>query len=347
MTTSAPPSQLDSADMHGAIGSLPDQLRSAYSAASSALDGTSLQTPRALVVCGMGGSGVGGDLLAATADLSVPVVGVKGYDIPAWVGSDDLVVCVSYSGNTAETLACANAAHDAGAPIVAITSGGKIGGLAEGWNAPIVPVQSGMQPRAAVGQLYASLVAVAERASALRDAEELLTEAAAGAQLVVDEHSELSNEEAPAAVLARSLEGYLVVVYGAGPTAAVAGRWKAQINENAKLPAYSNTYPELDHNEIVGWQFARATGARWAVVELVGPGERSENTARMEATMALVADSVDAHRRIHARTASRAGGVFELTALGDYLSLHLALLRGIDPSPVERIESLKERLGGK
>jgi glucose/mannose-6-phosphate isomerase len=139
----------------------------------------------------------------------------------------------------------------------------------------------------------------------------------------------------------------VIVVSGSGHTEAVAHRWKAQVNENSKVPCFANAYPELCHNELVGWEFARSTGSRWALVELL-PFEVSEAVrARFDITRRLIAESLDVDLRFEPRSRSRAAATFEQLAWGDYVSIYLALLRGIDPTPVDRIHALKGELAGR
>ena len=342
--------------MLGAIATLPAQLRDGYARSVKAQeqvarawpqDAASV-TPRTLVICGMGGSGVGADLLPAVFATRGPVFAVKGYELPEWVSDEDRVVCVSYSGNTAETIACFKAAIKRSVVAAVVTSGGTIGTLAAEQDLPIVDIPQGMQPRAAVGVLFGALAGIAEALNVVDDAEDVIGQAAAGAQVVIDLHVEGEGDsaDAPALGLARQLEDCAVVIYGSGVTVPVAQRWKAQINENGKVPAFANAYPELDHNELVGWEYAGASGARWALVELVAANVLPEIRLRMDVTRELIDESLVAALRLDALSVSRAGSVFELLAWGDYVSVYLALLRGIDPSPVDRITALKERLGG-
>ena len=360
MTTTTLDSLLahDISDMLGAAATLPAQLPDGLARAERVRDaleaawpGDKNATPRTLVVCGMGGSGVGADLLPAAADVNAPVVAVKGYDLPGWVSDEDRVVCVSYSGATSETLACFGQALDRSIVAAVITTGGELGERARAEGIPVVELPSGMQPRAAVGVIFGALVGVADALGIADDAGRIVEEAVAGAKVVVDEHvgagPEHGGDEPPALGMARQLHDKVVVVSGAGHTEAVAHRWKAQVNENSKVPCFANAYPELCHNELVGWEFARATGASWALVELL-PFEASEAIrARFDITLRLVGESIDDVLRFEPSATTRAGATFEQLAWGDYVSIYLALLRGIDPTPVERIHSLKAELAGR
>ncbi|MCW2924428.1 MAG: bifunctional phosphoglucose/phosphomannose isomerase [Thermoleophilia bacterium] len=348
----------DVADMLGAVATLPGQLPDGLARANRVRDALTASwpsdrgaTPRTLVVCGMGGSGVGADLLPAAADVRAPVVAVKGYELPGWVTDEDRVVCISYSGATAETLACFDQALERSVVAAVITSGGELANRARAADVPVVELPGGGQPRAAVGVIFGALAGVAAALGVVVDPEALVREAAEGAALVVDEHvgtgPEHGGDQPPALELARQLHDHAIVVYGAGHTVAVAHRWKAQVNENGKVPCFANALPELDHNELVGWEFARATGARWALVELLPLGASEAITARFDITRRLMSDAIDVDLRFEPRSTTLAGATFEQLAWGDYVSVYLALVRGIDPSPVERIQSLKGELGGR
>lgn len=360
MTTLA---TVDRSDMLGAIATLPSQLRDGLVRSEDvrvdienswpADSHAGVARPRTLVVCGMGGSGVGADLLVAAFQLRSPVVPVKGYDLPEWVSDEDRVVCVSYSGETSETLSCMRAAMERSVVAAVITTGGKLASIATAQDIPVVTLPGGMQPRAAVGVLFGALAGVAEALNVVDHAGEVVEEAARGAESVIEQHGTTGDalaegDDAPPALrFARELDGTVVCVYGSGPTAAVAWRWKAQINENGKLPAFANAYPELNHNELVGWERATTGGTRWSLIELVSADTSSPVRARMDITRELIASEVGATLRIEAVNTSRAGSVFELLTWGDYVSVYLALLAGIDPSPVERIRSLKDQLAGR
>jgi glucose/mannose-6-phosphate isomerase len=348
----------DTSDMLGAAASLPAQLPDGLERAER--ERTKLEeawprdrgaTPRTLVVCGMGGSGGGADLLPAAAEVNAPVIAVKGYELPSWVGDEDRVVCVSYSGATSETLSCFEQAISRSVVAAVITTGGELGERASAESIPVVELPAGMQPRGAVGVIFGALLGVADALGVVDDAAGTIEAAVDGANLVVDEHTgsgpEHGGSEPPALDFARQLYDHAIVVSGSGHTEAVAHRWKAQVNENSKVPCFANAYPELCHNELVGWEFARATGAKWALVELL-PFEASDAIrARFDITRRLIADSLDVDLRFEPRSRNRAAATFELLAWGDYVSIYLALLRGIDPTPVDRIHALKGELAGR
>jgi len=348
----------DISDMLGAAASLPAQFPDGLERAERVRERLEAAwpqdrgaTPRTLVVCGMGGSGVGADLLPAAADVHAPVIAVKGYELPGWVTDEDRVVCVSYSGATSETLACFAQAIDRSVVAAVITTGGELAERARAEDIPVVELPAGMQPRAAVGVIFAALAGVADCLGVIDDAAAVVAEAVAGASIVVDQHTgsgpEHGADAPPALELARQLYDHVVVISGAEHTAAVAHRWKAQINENGKVPCFANAYPELCHNELVGWEYARATGARWALVELLPFAASDAIRARFDITRRIISESLDVDLRFEPSASTKAGATFEQLAWGDYVSIYLALLRGIDPTPVDRIHELKGELAGR
>ena len=348
--------EIDRAGMLAEVAGLPRQLREGYEHARAGLAGAFFGTfpaippaePDGLVVCGMGGSAIGADLvLACLPGLRVPATVVRGYALPEWAGPETLVVVVSYSGETEEALACAAQARARDCVPVCVTSGGSLAALADAEGLPLVRVPGGGQPRAAVGSLSMPLLATLEAAGLCH--EHAGDVAAAAAQLEADNAilgPDSAEDDNPAKALARRLEKRLAVVYGAGATAPVARRWKGQINENAKAPAFFNELPELDHNELMGWtSLPHVTSSTVALFLHDESGEerlarRAELTAREYEALGVSTELVAA------RGASRLARLFSLVQLGDYVSCYLALLYGVDPTPVDAIQAFKASLAG-
>jgi glucose/mannose-6-phosphate isomerase len=303
---------------------------------------------REAVVCGMGGSAIAGDLVADAYSerLRRPLAVVRDYSLPGWVGRDTLVILSSYSGNTEETLTCAMQALEREALVVAVTSGGKLAEFYGAQGVPVVRLPGDIpQPRAAVVHLLVSMLVVLERMAILPALAEDLGEGEAALAAAAGANApERPVAENPAKRLAAALNGGLPIIYGAEATAAVARRWKGQINENAKLPAAWAALPELDHNEIVGFEAAGDLGRAFRVVMLRDPRHHRQVHRRFELTKELVAPAVDRVLEVTAEGRSPLARVLDLVSLGDYASLYLACLRGIDPGPVDIIERLKDRL---
>ncbi len=347
---------IDRDGMFAEVAGLSRQLREGYEAARGRLAGAFIGTfpavppaePSGVALCGMGGSAIGADLiLACLPGLSVPATVVRGYALPEWVTPEMLVIVVSYSGETEEALACAAQARSRGCAPVCVSSGGNLGAFAEAEGLPLVPVPGGGQPRAAVGHLSMPLLATLEASGLCHEHAGDVDEAAA---LLEADNAILGpaspDEDNPAKALARRLGQRLAVVYGAGPTGPVARRWKGQINENAKAPAFFNELPELDHNELMGWtSLSHVTSSTVALFLLDEGGEerlarRAELTARQYEALGVATELVAA------RGDSRLARLFSLVQLGDYVSCYLAVLYGVDPTPVDAIQALKANLAG-
>ncbi|CAA9486531.1 MAG: hypothetical protein AVDCRST_MAG65-1766 [uncultured Solirubrobacteraceae bacterium] len=295
------------------------------------------------VVAGMGGSGVGGRLaLGAIGDrLRRPMVVAQGYHLPAWVGDDVLVLVSSYSGGTEEALSCYDDAKRRGARRVVATTGGELAERARADRVPVVPLPGGFQPRAAVG--YATVVAL-ELAALCGVAPSLRAEVEAAAVLVerlAGEWGPAGSEDNEAKALARRFHATIPVVVGAEMTAAVAYRWKSQLNENAKLPAFASEIPEAGHNEVCGWP---AADGRLGAVLLSEPGLHERNRRRMELTGRLIADAGAPVASVEAKGGSVVERMFSLILLGDLVSLYCAVLRGVDPVEIAMIDRLKSEL---
>ncbi len=317
--------------MREAIAGLPGQLREGGRLGEAA--GAALDLPSAVVFAGMGGSGIGGELLRGLiADTCpVPITRVRGFGIPTWARAGTLVVCVSYSGSTAETLSCARQAQRQGASMLAVAGGGELAALAQEWGVSRALVPGGLQPRAALGYLFGAIAAAFGQAGLAPAG--LAEQAAAGAELADrDEARELGER----------LASTVPLIYGAGPLAVVAYRWKTQLNENAKLPAFSHAFPEMGHNEIVGWEGADL--ASFAAVFLRDPTSRPENRRMMDATRDLIEADAAFVAEVEALGATPTARAFSLVAHGDWVSYYAALARGVDPTPVDRIGALKDRL---
>jgi glucose/mannose-6-phosphate isomerase len=285
-----------------------------------------------LVVCGMGGSAIGGDLAAAALGdrATRPITTVRGYALESWTSPDSLVLCASYSGNTEETLACFEAAGVAGAGRVVLTTGGKLAELARAEGVPVIGAPAGMQPRAAV--IY-MIVGVLECAALCGAAPGLHSEIDTAAELL----STITPEDAPV------LGGAIPVIHGAGPTAAVARRWKTQINENAKAAAFFSELPEANHNEICAWE--RSSG--FSAVFLEDPDQHPRIKRRIDLTVAEVERAGAPALRVQARGETRLERVLSLVMLGDIASVRLAEQDGVDPSDIAAIVRLKDALDDK
>jgi glucose/mannose-6-phosphate isomerase len=256
-----------------------------------------------------------------------------------------MVLCASYSGNTEETLAAYEGAQALGATVIAVTTGGKLAAQARADGVPVIPLPGGFQPRHA--SAYALVVAL-EVAGVCGAGERLHAEidvAAAHAEKLVEQWGPSGPDDCLAKSLARGLHGTIPQITGAGLTAPLAYRWKTQINENVKAPAFSSELPEMDHNEIVGWESARELGPLSAVF-LDDSDLHPRIRQRIELTRGLIASRGGATFRVETVGETRVERLISLLLLGDLVSLYLAVLRGVDPAPIDVIDQLKAALTG-
>lgn len=338
---------LDSEGMLQQIHHLPDQCRTAW----ADLEGWELpeshRHPKAVAIAGMGGSAIGGDLLRTWAEplAPVPIVVVRDYRLPAWVGPGTLVVASSYSGETEETLAAFQEALERGAPVVALTTGGRLAEWAEARGVPLVRMRHRSVPRAALGASFVSLLGIAHRAGLVPDPRPDLDEALAEMERLREEiDAAVPEEKNPAKRLARALHGRPVLVCGAEHLREVARRWKGQCNENAKTWAFHEEVPELHHNSILAYEGQPTVSRLVGVVLLTSPDYHPRNALRFGATEALLARYGVAHFRVEARGASRLAQMLTALYFGDYVSFYLAVLNGQDPTAMGTITYLKEVL---
>ena len=316
---------------------IPDQLRDAL----WRVEGARLAESESagLLVCGMGGSAIGGDLAAAALGdrLTKPVATVRGYALPSWATSDWMVLCSSYSGETEETLACYAAAEALGSGRVVASTGGSLVDQARAAGVPVVGLPGIFQPRAAVAYMF---VVAAEVAALAGAAPRVHTEIDTAAAFLGEQLDALRRQ---AAEIAERLDGTIPVFYGADLTAPVARRWKTQVNENAKLPSFWAGLPEADHNEICGWN-ETAAGAGLAAVFIEDRDQHPRERRRFELTATAVGEAATA-LRLETVGETRVERLFWAVVLGDLVSLELAERRGVDPLPVEAIERFKQEMG--
>jgi glucose/mannose-6-phosphate isomerase len=314
---------------------LPDQLRDAlWRIETARLKGAD---SAGLMVCGMGGSAIGGDLAAAAIGdrLTRPLVSIRGYELPSWATPEWTVLCSSYSGNTEETLACFEAAEALGARRLVASTGGQLVDQAREAGVPVIGLPGIFQPRFAVAYMFA----IAAEAAALAGvAPRIRTEIDAAAAFL---EAQLDQIQTQAAEVAGQLGDAVVVVYGSDLTAPVARRWKTQINENAKAPAFAAELPEADHNEICGW--SPGSGAeRMAAVFLEDCDQHPRERQRFELTAELVGEEAATVVRLETAGETRVERLLWATLLGDLVSMEMASRRGVDPAAIVAIDRLKE-----
>jgi len=301
-----------------------------------------------IVVLGMGGSAIGGDLLSnyLADELSIPIVVIRGYDIPGFVDENSLVFAVSYSGNTEETISALKKCLEAKARIIALTSGGKLAVLSQENNFPVIKVPAGIQPRAAISYLFFPILKALERLGLIKERSSEIEETISILQDLSREYCAKSpSENNLAKKVALSLYQHLPLVYGSeGLLGAVAMRWKTQINENSKWPCFWNVFPELDHNEIVGYEIENKINRQVKIIYLQDKEGLLRVEQRRKITRKIIEDKVAEFIVCPTKGKGKMSRMFSLIFLGDLASYYLAILNQVDPSPVACIEDLKKEL---
>ena len=303
---------------------------------------------RSIVVSGQGGSAIGGDILRSYAldRCRVPVLVNRDYVLPAFVNELTLVLAVSYSGNTEETLSAYQQARQCGADIIVVSSGGRLSEMARNDGFLVVEVPGGMSPRAASGYLFCPLVLILEKMDLLKGARLDLQETGQVLKELREEiNPAVAKENNFARQLARQMKDRIPVIWGSSAHSDIAAmRWKAQINENAKAPAYYNAFPELDHNELVGFEAPAELLARLLVIIMCDPDDHEQVKKRIRITGNIIREKVAGVIEIKTRGSSWLAKLYSLIYTGDYASFYLALEYGINPTPVNVIDYLKAEL---
>ena len=338
----------DSEDMLHLLSAFSEQCRHAREIAdtfrSSRRDE---RMPSNIVIAGMGGSAIGGDLVKAVLNdqSPIPIFVHRNYILPAFVTSQTLFIAASYSGNTEETLKSVETAYARGAEIIAVTSGGKLKAFVNEYHLPCLLIPSGQPPRASLGYLSIPILlsltrmGFAPNLSLTRDLEEAI---GLLAQMAEDFHPDVSDNLPKQ--LAQQLHGKLPVLYAPQELEAVAMRWKGQISENSKSLAYYNVFPEMNHNEIEGWKHIPALTKQFCVLQLRDPIAPPQTNRRMDITTDLIRQHTAGVTQVYSQGQSFLARLFSFIAIGDWTSFYLAILYEQDPTPVARIEELKRRL---
>lgn len=298
-----------------------------------------------VVFAGMGGSALAAEYARVFPKLEVPFVIEKGYDLPAFADESTLVICASYSGNTEETLSVLEQAHDKQLTVAVIASGGKLAQKAADYGYPIALLPAAPQPRTAVLYAYRALCEILIAAGLADDSLiELLEstvpelqQATAGWQPSVPETQNYAKQ------LAEKLLGKTLIIYGGAVTYPAAYKWKISANENAKNLAWCNVLPEFSHNEFIGWS-SHPVEKPFAVIDLLSSYEHPRIRKRFELTDRLLSGRRPAAITIEAEGSNELAQILYLILLGDFTTTYLAILNGVDPTPVDLVEKFKQEL---
>ncbi len=341
---------LDSQDVLGTVERFDAQCREGWTLGLSTPELPDASGVDSIVVLGMGGSGISGEVVQAIVEprLPVPFVTIKGYGpLPEWIGRNSLVFAVSYSGDTEETLEAVEVARSRGARIVAVCSGGRLADRALTWGTAHISIPPGGQPRASLGWLAMSILGALSAVGLVPD----LSQEAGEAVEVLGAIAERCNRAVPAEdneakELARRLVGKVPVIYGAHGVGAVAAqRFKTDLNEYAKTPAFYNYLPELDHNEIAGYAgLSDLTSSAFHGVMLRDSGEHDRVSLRFDVTRKLIEPSLAGVAEVRSEGRSSVARLLSLVLITQLAAIYLGVAYGNDPGPVEVIDELKAEL---
>ncbi len=303
--------------------------------------------PKAVIVAGMGGSAIGGELLKDWSYdmITIPVEVCREYTLPAFADKTTLTFIVSYSGETEEALSVFLDAVKRNCMMVCITSGGTLLDFAEKLKIPSVRIPEGIPPRAALPYLFTPKLIILEKLGVITRVSGGISEAVSVLRQVCSENApQMPLKENFSKKIAAAVYGTVPVVYGLGFYRSVAQRFKQQFNENSKIPSKWEVFPELNHNEVVGWEEAEKLAHNFSVLILRDKNEAKPIRCRIEATKELLRSKVRGIYEVWSQGRGKLAKMLSTTAIGDFTSVYLAILRGIDPTPVKSISMLKDKI---
>lgn len=339
--------RIDQGNMIGLCERMPDFCKDALKRAEEVQ--IHHRQPRNFVVAGMGGSAIGGELLKDWLydRVSIPIEVCRDYTLPAYVDEKSLVVAISYSGETEETLNAFLQAVKRRCMVVSVSSGGHLQAFSKKLETPHIPIPEGFHPRAAIAYLFFPLVKIAEKVGVSKEKSEV-EEALKVLQEISKENAfESPLENNKAKKLATEVESTIPVFYGFRQYSAVARRLKCQFNENSKVPSKFDVLPELNHNEVVGWEAPNSLTKAFSAIFIRDSAEPPEIRQRIEITKQIVSPKVSKTLEIQAEGKQKLARMLSTMYVGDFASLYLALLRGVDPAPTETIAFLKQEMKKK
>ncbi|HWQ80799.1 MAG TPA: bifunctional phosphoglucose/phosphomannose isomerase [Ignavibacteria bacterium] len=302
---------------------------------------------RNIIINGLGGSAIGGDILRSytAGEMEIPVAVNRNYSLPAYAGKNTLAILSSYSGNTEETVSAFNDALKKGCSIICVTSGGTIEKLAAKHKKDVIKIPGGLQPRCALGYSFFSLLILFTKLGFIKDKSDEINDVIINLEQGLSEYVNPSFEFNEALRIAAALKGRLPVVYSSADVLdAVNLRWRGQISENAKILAYGNLYPEMNHNELVGWELNEDILKNTAVIFLKDSSDNERIKLRMKITEKVFRKRAGIVFDLSSDCRTRLGRIFDLIYLGDWVSYYLSVFNEVDPTPVNAISKLKKEL---
>lgn len=340
--------KIDKADMLGKVMKLSEMVKLGLKTGENAVIPEGYKKVKKVLYTGLGGSGISGDILKnlLCGKCRIPVFVNRNYTIPGWVDASTLVFAASLSGNTEETIAAFKEALSKKAKVVVITSGGKLRTLAEKNNLPVLLVPGGNPPRASLPYLlFPALFVMKKLGFTAIKAPEFIESIDLLEDLAKSYAPEIKLKDNPAKQLAVKLHKKPVLVFGsADNTDAVAVRWKCQLAENSKVFGFASTIPEMNHNEIVGWELLKENLKKYAVLFLRTQDDLPQVKKRFLLTRKIISRKAGWTGEVNAAGKTPLARQLSLIYFADFVSVYLALLHGVDPTPIKAIDYFKANL---
>ena len=339
--------EIDKDDMYQSIWDFPENIIDAIELSENITLKNEYRDLNNIIIAGMGGSAIGGDVVYSLIknEIKIPFVVNRGYDLPAWANSSTLIICSSYSGNTEETISILEEAKSLDAKVIGITTGGVLESLCKNYSFDFVNIPSGLQPRAALAFSFIPLLYILKKTSLINVEVKNWLESSVDLIKSKREEYSLNKENNPVYQLANKLYNKLPIIYAdSGSLETVAVRFKGQICENSKILAYHSIYPEMNHNEIVGWENNEEYFSNYYVLWLMDEEMNSRNKSRKNIISEILSDLNVSQQEIKVDGNSFKERFLLLIHYGDWLSYWCAILHNTDPSPVKNIQTLKDKL---
>jgi len=338
---------VDRSDMYSLLRSFPEQVNTALTIAGNVKVPFRAGGISRVILTGLGGSAIGGDLLRAylSSELPIPFLVNRNYTLPECAGRTTLVIVSSYSGDTEETVSAYREALKRRAKILCISSNGATERLARAKRNTFIKIPGGLPPRAALGYSFFPMLVTLSRIGLIPDKSRDMRETLAIIRRKTEEYGNPQSADNTALTLAHQLRGRLGVLYSATDHLdAVATRWRCQLAENAKTLASANTLPEMNHNELVGWKALGPQMADMQVIFLRDRVDHPRTSTRIDITKEILASHTSHITEVWSEGRSLLARMFSLICLGDWTSFYLAILHGEDPTPIAVIDYLKNAL---
>src|SRR4030095_6509705 len=339
--------QYDKSGMFDVLAGFSSQVQEAFSIGKDINPPSSVKGADKIIVTGLGGSAIGGDLLRSylNYEIKIPIFINRNYHLPPFADENTLVIASSYSGNTEETLSAYEEAKQRGCKIACVSSGGKLTVMAENDGKMVIKVPKGYQPRCALAYSFFPLLILLGKLEHVYERDSEILNLIDFINRKSELYATLGNEKNSALSLAGHLHGKIPIIYSSNDLLDIVNlRWRGQISENAKSLAFGNYLPEMNHNEIVGWQENQDFLRNFAVLYLKDRDDNPEILKRLKITKQIIEKYRGLDIEIDSEGDTKLERIFDLVYLGDWISFYLAILYKVDPSPIEKINILKNKL---